>query len=397
MKTKLLVLVGVSLAAGLLTALQAADQAKQDNREDDALAQNVVTRSARVREGDIVQISGDFKDAPLLEALAVQVRKQGAYPLVTATSDRLARRLFDDVPARFDSQEPRLALKLAEIVNVQLSIDSMDEQALAGVPTERLAAEAKAGEPVTPLLLKRNVRLVSVGNGLYPTASRARQYGMNEADLARIFRDGLNVDYARMQATGEELQKILSNGKELHLTNANGTDLKVKIEKRPVLVSDGNLTPEKIKKGGAAAWTWLPAGEVYVAPVVYSAEGTVVIDRLFFEGKEVTGVTMQFKAGKLTNLQAKTGGERFLERYKAGEPGKERFGVLDVGINPNVRIPKESKMLVYMAAGMISVWTGNNTWAGGDNTASGGVGGFLPGSTLEVDGKVIVKNGALML
>ncbi len=397
MKTKFLVLVGVSLAAGLLTALQAADQAKPDNREDDALAQNVVIRSARVREGDIVQISGDFKDAPLLEALAVQVRKQGAYPLVTATSDRLARRLFDDVPARFDSQEPRLALKLAEIVNVQLSIDSMDEQALAGVPTERLAAEAKAGEPVTPLLLKRNVRLVSVGNGLYPTASRARQYGMNEADLARIFRDGLNVDYARMQATGEELQKILGNGKELHLTNANGTDLKVRIEKRPVLVSDGNLTPEKIQKGGAAVWTWLPAGEVYVAPVVDSAEGTVVLDRLFFEGKEVTGVTMQFKAGKLTDLQAKTGGERFLERYKVGEPGKDRFGAIDVGINPNVRIPKDSKLLAYMAAGMVSVWTGNNTWAGGDNTASGGVGGFVPGSTLEVDGRVIVKNGALML
>jgi hypothetical protein len=46
---------------------------------------------------------------------------------------------------------------------------------------------------------------------------------------------------------------------------------------------------------------------------------------------------------------------------------------------------------------MVSVWTGNDTWAGGDNNAPFGVGGFLPGCTLKVDGKVIVEKGALKL
>ena len=183
----------------------------------------------------------------------------------------------------------------------------------------------------------------------------------------------------------------------MHLTNANGTDLKVRIEKRPVFVSDGNLTPEKIKKGGSAVQTWLPAGEVYVAPVAGSAEGKVVIDRVFFEGKEVIGLTMTLKSGKVTELTAKSGGERLLEMYKAAGPGKEQFAVVDIGINPNVRIPKDSKMLVFMAAGMVSVWVGNDTWAGGDNNASFDAGGFMPGSTLKVDGKVIVENGALKL
>ena len=64
MKIKLLVLVGISLAVGLLTALHAADEPKKDNhRNYDALAQNIVTRSARIKEGDLVQITGQFKDA----------------------------------------------------------------------------------------------------------------------------------------------------------------------------------------------------------------------------------------------------------------------------------------------------------------------------------------------
>ncbi len=398
MKTKLLVLVGVTLSVGLLTALHAADDPKKEtNRDFDALAKNVVTRSARVNEGDFVQINGDFKDADLLEALAVQVRKQGAYPLVTASSDRLARRLIDDVPAKFDTQEPKLALKMAEIINVMLSVDSGDEKALAGVPTERLTAMQKASEPLYPLILKRNVRMVGLGNGLYPTASRAKQYGLTEEELSKIFWDGMNVDYAKMQSTGEELQKVLANAKELQLTNANGTDLKVKIEKRPVIVSDGNLTPDKIKKGGPAVQTWLPAGEVMVGAVPGSAEGKVVIDRIYFEGKEVTGITLTIKAGKLTDLQAKAGGERLLEMYKAAGQGKEQFAGLDVGINPNVRFPKGSKLLSYMAAGIVSVWVGNDVWLGGENNATFTTGGFVPGSTLKVDGKAVVESGELKL
>ena len=169
------------------------------------------------------------------------------------------------------------------------------------------------------------------------------------------------------------------------------------IEKRPVLVSDGNLTPEKIKKGGAAVQTWLPAGEVYVTPVAESAVGKVVIDTSFYEGKEVTGLTMTFKAGKVTDLKVKAGGERLLELYKAAGPGKEKFGAIDIGINPNVRLPKDSKLLVFMASGMVSVFTGNDTWAGGGNNGSFGVGGFLQGTTLKVDGRVIVDKGACEL
>jgi len=395
---KLLVCAAVALSTGLLAVLHAADEPKKDNQRDyDHLAHNVVTRSARIKEGDLVQLTGQFKDAALLEALAVQVRKQGGRHLLDISSDRLNRRLLDEVPAKFDSQEPKWDLKLAEIIDAQIAIESGDEEALAGIPTERLTAIRKAAAPIAPLLLKRNVRMVGLGNGLYPTASRAKQYGLTEDELAKIFWDGLNVDYAKLESTGEDLQKILSHGKELHLTNANGTDLIVRIEKRPVFVSDGNLTPEKLKKGGSAVQTWLPAGEVYVAPVAGSAEGKIVLDRVFYEGKEVIGLRMTLQSGKVTELTAKAGGERLLEMYKAAGAGKEQFAVIDIGINQNVRIPKDSKMLVYMAAGMVSVWIGNDTWAGGDNNASFTTGGFMPGSTLTVDGKVVVDKGALKL
>jgi leucyl aminopeptidase (aminopeptidase T) len=398
MYAKHLVLLGGIVLAGL-ACLTPAAVAQKDGKDRDfeALAQNVVTRSARIAEKDLVQINGSLKDAALLEALAVHVRKQGGHPLITVGSDRLTRRLFDDVPAKFDAQTPEFALKMAGIINASINIESQDEEALAGVPVERLDAVAKASVGVYPQLLKRNVRTVGIGNGLYPTASRAKQFGLTESELAKIFWDGLSVDYAKLQGVGEELKKVLSQAQEVQLTNANGTDLRVRIEKRPVFVSDGVLTPEKQRQGGAHCQTWLPAGEVYVAAVPDTAEGKVVIDRYLYEGKPIEGLTLTFKAGKLTAMTAKSGDERLQAAYKAAGPGKERFSIIDFGINPNVRIPENSRLLTYMPAGMITIGTGNDTWAGGDNNASFGLTGFLPRSTVKVDGRIIVENGSLKL
>jgi leucyl aminopeptidase (aminopeptidase T) len=387
---------GLLALAGLAAGLAAADAPKSGpSKEAEAVAEKLTTQCARVKEGDLVQIVGSDKDVPLLEALAVQVRKQGAFPLVALTTDRLARRLYEDVPAKFDEQKPEFTLKLAGLIDAQFVVESADEDALAGVAVERIAATGKTAAPVYETLRKRNVRLVSVGNGLYPTPSRAKQFKIDEAELAKLFWDGVNVDYKMMQGTGATLNKILAEGKEIHLTHPNGTDLTASIEKRPVFVSDGVIGDDKIKQGGAACWTWLPAGEVYIGTAPGTAEGRVVVDRLFYEGKEVSDLAIVVKKGKVASLEAKSGGERLLEAFKAAGDGKERVGVIDIGINPNVKLPEGSRVLTYMPAGMISVNVGGDTWAGGEDNSPFGLPCFLPGSTLTVDGKVVVDKGEL--
>ena len=237
------------------------------------LARNIVSQSAKVREGDLVHLTGTPSDVRLLEQLAVQSRAAGAHPLITLTSDRLRRRFFDDVPAKFDKQPPKFDLALAGIADVLIGMEATDESALLGVAPERMTVAQKASEGVARKLLSRNVRTVWLGNGLYPTATRAKRFGLEEGDLRKLYEAGLSADSSKMQAVGAKLRKTLASGKVLHLTSPAGTDLKMKITARPVLVSDGILTAEKEKKGGAACLTWLPAGEVYVTPVPSTAEG----------------------------------------------------------------------------------------------------------------------------
>ena len=44
---------------------------------------------------------------------------------------------------------------------------------------------------------------------------------------------------------------------------------------------------------------WLPAGEVYLAPVIGSANGIVIVDRHFYQGNLITNLKLTFKNGKL--------------------------------------------------------------------------------------------------
>lgn len=360
----------------------------------EALARKLVTQSAAVREGELVQLAGSPADAGLLEDLAVAVRRQGAYPLITLGSDRLTRRLYDEVPARFDSQPAAWDLKLAGLVDARIQTEFAEDDALAGVAPGRVAAVGRGNREVYALLRKRRVRLVWLGNGLYPSGTRARQAGLTQEELAKLFRAGLDVDYRAMRSAGERLQKVFAAGKTVRLTSAAGTDLTLGIAGRPATVSDGILD-ERQRSGGAPPWTWLPAGEVYLVPVAGSAEGKIVLDRYLYEGKEVRGLTLTVKAGKLVGLDTKSGGDALQAAYKAAEAGKEIVSSLDVGINPSVKLPAGCLLQTNVPAGMVTVGLGNNTWAGGGVKIPFSLPLFVSDGTLTVDGTAVVTRGVL--
>ena len=364
----------------------------------EALSNRLVTQVAGVKEGEIVFVGGSARDLELLENLATDVRKAGGFALVTLGSERMFKKYYEEVPDKYDSRSPDLQLKLATLPAATINIDTNEtDDAPNGIPPARLAAVGKAGQAVGDLYLKRSVRQVNVGNNLYPTADRAKQFGMSLDELAKTFWESVNSDYSAIQTTGEKIKTDLSTGKEVHITNPNGTDLKVKIEGRPFFVSDGIISADDVKKGGPAVSVYLPAGEVFCSPVPATAEGKIVESQTYFQGKEVTNLTLTFVAGKMTGLTGSGPGFADLKaQYDAAEGNKDLFAFVDFGINPNLKIWPTSKVGNWVQSGMVTVGIGNNTWAGGDNQVSFAIPVYSPGSSVTVDGKPLVQDGKLV-
>ena len=359
----------------------------------EAIAQGIVTRAANVREGDRVMITGDPRDQELLENLVVNIMKLGGHPILITGTERTTLRSYDDVPAEYDSREDPWNRLLAENADVWISFSSIETpDLLAHVPAERREARAAANQDVLNTVTKRNVRLVEIGNGLYPTAYTAGTHGLKQDELARIFWAGLDTDPASLNAAAARVQGALTNGKEVHITGSNGTDITFQLLGSKALVNDGAVSADDEAAGGGAVQVYVPAGEVYTAARPGTANGTVVVPRLLYLGKELRDVRFTFADGRLTTMEGPAGFEAFKARYDAAPAGKELFAGVDVGINSGI---PSNKVLGWVPAGMITVGVGNNTWAGGDNDINFALWWFLPGMNLTIDGTPIVENGVL--
>jgi aminopeptidase len=361
------------------------------------LAEHVIGDSAAVREGDLVQVLGTTADSELMEALALAIRQRGAFALLTLTSDRLEQRYYERVPDKYDDQPPTLELALAEIVSVIIELVPESDEIYPGVPPERIARVFASRQQLHARHRERGVRQVYLGNELYPSRQRADRYGIPYEVLERNYWRGLATDAATIAARAAWARDKLSGAQVVEVTNPNGTHLTMSLAGKKLLVSDGMLSAEEIAAGGAEVMVWLPAGELFVPPVAESVHGTVVVDRLLFQDTRVEGLRIDFVSGRVAAMTATSGLDSLKRFYDAAGPGKDRFSALDIGINPNVEHVPGAWLTSPVAAGMITLGIGRNTWAGGDNDVSFGVPLYLPTSTLVVDGYELITDGVLQI
>jgi leucyl aminopeptidase (aminopeptidase T) len=361
-----------------------------------AVALNLVQAGA-VAPSDKVLVTGSVRDAELLEHVAIETMKAGGQPLISIESETLWRRSYDEVPASYDTLPPVLNLTLLEAFDIQIAVDVAEtEGVLAHVPPERLTARARAAEPATRAFFEGNVRFVNLGNGLYPTDALARGLGVPRADLASAFWKGAAVQAETLRAKATPLQDAFAGGGTVTVTHPNGTHLTFRVDPSRGFVSDGALSPDEVRRGGAASTTWIPAGELIYPAVEGTADGRVVVERVLWEDREVRGLELVFEDGRLTSMTAESNLEGLQAAYDAATGGKDLFGYVDIGLNPETALPTDTGRVVWMAPGAVTLGVGDNRGFGGTNASEFGLAVQLGGATVSVDGTTVVNEGRLV-
>ena len=377
------------------TAVLFSVTAGAQTRDTRSVARNLV-QAGLVKQGDKVLVNGSVRDAALLEDIAVEVMKVGGHPLITIRSDRLVRRSYEEVPARFDNVTSPVARLLVDEFDVQINVDVGENEAvLAGVPMSRRTARSKAEHPINDAFFKRNVRSVNLGNGLYPTVTLSRRLGVKQSDLASAFWRASAVSPVSLRARANTLRQAFTNAQVVTLTAPNGTNISFRVDLDRALVSDGALTDERVRQGSAAASTWLPAGELMLPATNGTANGKIVLDRYLFDGRLIRGLTLVFDKGTLTSMTASNDMSGLRAAYDAAGGAKDRFGYIDIGVNPETRLPVGSGRIIWTAPGSVVIGFGDNRGFGGSNNSDFGFAAQVDRATVTVDGKQVVANGRL--
>ena len=392
----------ILLTAFVVVSITPAVSRAQNSAPDtDAIARTVVTQNLGVTEGEKVLIFGPVREIHLLEDLAFHVRNVGAFPLVTITSDRMVER-GNEVPSSYDAVTDAFELALMEFVDATLVVaPDWHPGVLADLPPDRFAARNAAYQPISRRARERRVRFLEIGNGLSPTDWRAEQAGMSKDDMTSMFWSGISLDYAELERKGQAVLQRLEAGRDVRVTHPDGTDLRFRIDGRPVFVNDGTVSAADRDQGGAAVLTWLPAGEVYVTAVPGTATGVVVIPKKAYlddpsAESEIRNLRIEFRDGRAVSITGEGPGfANYQTWHDAAGEGRDAFGVLDIGLNPHIRLPEDSGFGSFLPEGDVTLAYGNDTWAGGENDVGWGDAHFMQGATVLLDGEPLVQDGRL--
>jgi leucyl aminopeptidase (aminopeptidase T) len=354
-----------------------------------------IVESAGVGSGDVVRISGNPKDMPLLSSIAVEVEKAGGTSFYDLQSDESIKRICAEVPPERDRDNAAAALKLLAAETVDISVSNPITPGVCAAAPTRLAARGAAFQPVTEAFNKAGLRSINLGNGLEPSEWRAKRFGMSAAQLSTLFWQGVEVDPAKLKAAADPLTKALGSGKQLTISAPNGTKVSMSIDGRKVILSDGKVTADMAKKGQTLT-AWLPAGDVYLAVVPGTAEGKLVVDKTYYQDQPIEGLTLTIKGGKVTDMVGKGPG---FAKYKAAYDGatgaKDAVGVVNIGVNPALKPAPGAKINATPVSGVVTLMTGDTVWAGGADVSSWGALNFLQDATVTVDGTTVVDKGQL--
>ncbi len=381
------------LSVGFVMLVGSHVLAEEDNY--DTIADSMVNGSLAIQPGEMVVIGGTPAEVDLMAALQVAVAKAGGQPLLTLTIPEANKRAAMEMPVEHMAQLPTQNLLLAKMTDVFINVGSVQEPGLfADVPEERLAAFRQAAVPLTLAFNNLRSRSATLGQtGGIPTVPYAESVGADPTELQEIFWKAVAVAPSELLPTAKKIVSLMKPDAEIRITSDAGTDLTLKVDQTPARINAGRTSDVQAPTGPANVW--LPAGEAYGC--VHAANGTLVVPRTNFRGMPIENLKMTFKDGEVTEMSADSN-QAMLEDYFAASSSKLKYAsLIDFGLNPHSRSPKGTHYYSWEMGGMLTLGLGNNSWAGGDNDSDAALNLHVPGTTVSIGGKNVVKNGELKL
>ncbi len=300
-------------------------------------AQNVVQNVCKIKKNERVLIIANPSTAETAQDLYQ----------ASIESDATAVLIFQNTKTAFDCAEPEVIAAIKTNPDVVFSISEhklgKDFEAAAN---PLAGPDGKKYDHVFDYLLegKKSIRAVWTP-GL----------------TADMFERTVNIDYRQLSKTCQTLAKLFEGAVSVTVTAPGGTNITIPVKGRKLLADDGDFS--EAGTGGN-----IPAGEVFISPVVGTekgsgCQGTIVFDgsMTFSDGDSMleTPITCRVVDGFVTEITGGAESRRLLKTISEAESravanereGKipdgmgavykknaRNIGELGIGLNPAARI-----------------------------------------------------------
>ena len=198
----------------------------------------------------------------------------------------------------------------------------------------------------------------------------------------------MTPDYAEMQSLADRLSEIFAPAREMRITTAAGTDLRVGMGgwDRMPMADDGSFWPGMIAN--------LPAGEVLIVPWEGDSDGVAVIDLAVscYPHPLDEPVRITFKDGSVSDVDGSSEpAQRVIDLLRANGDTAGNNAEVAIGINPHAR---NTGVLIETEKqfGTSHIGIGNSSNLGGNVWAPIHIDVIFDRPTVVVDGREILRD-----
>jgi len=280
------------------------------------LADILVNYSTRVSKGDHVLIRSTPLARPLIEAVYRLVVRNGAHPTLQLSFGSLGRIFFEEASdEQLDYLNPigRFAIEHSDVLITILAPENSRE--LTGIDPVKLQRLSRTNQPLNEHIISGKVRWVLCN---FPTPSLAQDAEMSMEEYADFLFDATNIDWPKASAFMHRVKERFDAADEVRIVGPD-TDITFSIKGRPGVVADGRHN--------------MPDGEVFYAPHETSTSGTISFELpAIYNGREVQGVRLTFRDGKVVDATAAKG-EELLHKLLDTDSGARFLGEFGIGCN----------------------------------------------------------------
>ncbi len=374
----------------------------------DRLADVLVTYSTRVKKGDLVVITGDPAAMPAIRATYRRVLAAGAHPVWQPTSEELIDDLLECGGLEQVAYVSPLAAHTVETMDATIRFwADRNTRSTTRISPKKLAAMQQARKPFMKRFLERqgagDLRWVGTQ---YPTEASAQDAEMSLRQYERfVFEAGLlhlpdpAAEWQKVHDRQERVREFLQTKTELRFRapptdGHDGTDLRV------------NVDPSRARWINCSGHENFPDGEVFTGP--QGVEGHVNYTfPAVYNGREVEGVRLAFKHGRVVDAAAKKN-EAFLHEMLDQDEGARNLGEIAIGTNYGITEFSRNTLFDEKIGGTFHAACGAGYPESGSSNESGlhwdmvcdlrpNPARDLPGGTIEADGAVFHRDGKFLV
>jgi aminopeptidase len=291
----------------------------------------LVNYSIKVKPRDRVLLRADMLAEPLVKAVFAKILEAGGFPYVymdIPANRETFFKLANDDQLAYVSEPLKLAMSTFECM-VRIIADE-NTRALNHVDPVKVKKNAQANRELQEIYMARAARgELRWTLTAYPTQAYAQDADMSLEDYTEFIYGAVMPDqndpiayWRSISAKQDRIVNWLKGKKSVHLVG-KGTDLRLSIAGREFINCDCQKN--------------VPDGEVFTGPVEDSMEGHVSFSYpTIYQGREVSGVHLEFKQGKVVKASADKN-EDFLLQTLDTDDGSRYVGEFAIGTNEGIK------------------------------------------------------------